>query len=149
MKETSKDDTTGTILLGVLMLILGAIVIICVWCKRKSLETAIAVIDASADFLIDTKRVILVSVMYFIIAIIATLIWCVSVYAMGSINDIIVVADPLSDNGYKKELVKHAAWDGLAGFEVVGLLWILMLIDHTNKYICMVSAATYYFDSNP
>ena len=28
-------------------------------------------------------------------------------------------------------------------------LWILAQIDDTQKYICMVSAATYYFDSNP
>lgn len=32
---------------------------------------------------------------------------------------------------------------------VFGLLWMLTLIDHTNKYIAMVSACTYYFDSNP
>lgn len=33
-------------------------------------------------------------------------------------------------------------------FNFFCLLWILILISDKQKYICMVSACTYYFDSN-
>ena len=48
--------------------ILGCLVILQVWCYRKSLEVAIAVIDATADFFVANKRVLVVSFMYFVLA---------------------------------------------------------------------------------
>merc|ERR1712166_84158 len=56
---------------GGILLFMGLIFVCMIWCNRTSLETAIAIIDASADFFIDTKRLILVSIMYFFVAIMA------------------------------------------------------------------------------
>jgi len=41
----------------------------------NSLKIAIDVIDASADFLAKTKRVILVPVLYFFVNLVAVLVW--------------------------------------------------------------------------
>jgi len=48
--------------------------------------------------------------------------------------------------------VKKIKWSGsvtfMSVFLFLGLLWILKFIDDKVKFICMTSAATYYFDSN-
>jgi hypothetical protein len=62
------DDGGGLVLTGVVLIILGLIFTCQIWCYRHSLETAIAIIDASADFFMATKRIILMSLMFFMIS---------------------------------------------------------------------------------
>lgn len=88
LSATGGTDKSSFIIVGVVMLLIGAIVLCTVWCYRKSLEVAIAVIDASADFLISTKRIILVSVMYFMVAVITAIIWVVCIITISGINKV-------------------------------------------------------------
>jgi len=55
---------------------------------RDSLKKAIDVIDAAADFLADTKRVILVSVLHFFLNVIVLVVWLAAFLCVLSLNDI-------------------------------------------------------------
>ena len=128
---------------GLCMIAVGLLIVLQVYCYRKSLETAIAIIDATADFFMATKRVIAVSFMYFALSIVVALVCVISLIAIGSLGDFTKGA------GNQEKVYTSDPNGGI--FMLITtfvFLWILMGIDHTNKYICMVSACTYYFDSN-
>jgi len=57
------------------------------WCYRNELDIAIAVVDAAADFLIDTKRVILVSIGYFVISFGTFIIWVFAEMSFYGLNN--------------------------------------------------------------
>ena len=54
----------------------------------RSIKIAIDVIDASADFLAKTKRIILVPVFYFIFTLIIVFLWFLGVMSVYSIGEI-------------------------------------------------------------
>lgn len=60
----------------------------CVCCGYKSLKMAIDVIDASADFLAKTKRVLLVPGLFFVLQIIVVTIWIGAMLCVASMNEI-------------------------------------------------------------
>jgi hypothetical protein len=94
-KHVSTEEGTNTALLvtGAVLMVFGLCTACCIWCNRTSLETAIAIIDASADFMIDTKRLILVSVYYFFLTMIFFFMWVFSVACTFSL----VPFDPPTD----------------------------------------------------
>lgn len=69
------------------MVLFGLLFMCMLWCNRKSLETAIAIIDASADFFIDTKRLIFVSITYFFVTVIFFMLWIVASACAISLSD--------------------------------------------------------------
>jgi hypothetical protein len=119
----------------------------------NSLKTAIDVIDASADFLADTKRIILVPVGYFFLTMIVVGLWLgatLSVFSMAKIvpeeypkipqdKDFVYNDDPsLKKKIYVLSLVLF-----------FGMLWIYNFIKAKTSFITMVAASTYYFSSSP
>jgi len=60
----------------------------CVCCGKASLQAAIDVIDAAADFTVGNKRVIFVPIVYFVISFIFMLLWIGSMACVASLNDI-------------------------------------------------------------
>jgi hypothetical protein len=60
----------------------------CIFCGFKSLKMAIDVIDASADFLATTKRIIFVPVLYFFLTLICLIVWVSAFACVASMNDI-------------------------------------------------------------
>ena len=81
------NQQTPTTVMGIIMILVGLIVICQIWCYRKSLETAIAIVDASANFFIDTKRIIGVSMTYFALSLITFLCWVVMELFLVSLMD--------------------------------------------------------------
>lgn len=69
---------------GVLLLLFGLIYLMAICCGYKSLKIAIDVIDASADFLACTKRIILVPIFYFFVTIIILFMWIPSMLALST-----------------------------------------------------------------
>lgn len=69
---------TGGVLLG----IFGLLFLVAVCCGYKSLKIAIDVIDASADFLACTKRIIWVPIFYFLLTIVVISMWIPSMIAI-------------------------------------------------------------------
>jgi len=99
--DPEKGTTKNIALLvtGGVFLFMGLCTVCCIWCNRTSLETAIAIIDASADFMIDTKRLIFVSVFYFIITMIIFFLW---LFAVASVFSLV----PFKANEVKGSQVK-------------------------------------------
>ena len=78
-----------TLIIGIASGLVTILACVCVYCGWNSLKTAIDVVDASADFLAGTKRIILVPFVYFIILLLFFFFWigCViCVYSMGTIK---------------------------------------------------------------
>ena len=78
---------------GAVLLLLGALFVCMIWCYRNALDIAIAIIDAAADFLIDTKRIILVSIGYFFVSFLCFMIWVVAEFSMLGMNDFVKGSD--------------------------------------------------------
>lgn len=137
---------------GVLLLIFGIVYLMALCCGYRSLKIAIDVIDASADFLAKTKRIILVPIFYFFVTIIILFLWVPSVVALSTMAITKVEANP--DQAQMKLITKtddkkktDLLWI-IFVFMLFVLLWICQFIKAKNKFICMYSASTYYFSSN-
>jgi hypothetical protein len=74
----------GACVLALLTLLFG----LAVCCGFNSLRTAINVVDASADFLRRTKRILLVPVLYFFLNVLAVFAWVVIVACFNSMGEI-------------------------------------------------------------
>lgn len=60
----------------------------CLWCCYSSIKQAIDVIDASADFVMCTKRILLVPFIYFLMSMLVVIAWFVGYLMVMSINPI-------------------------------------------------------------
>jgi hypothetical protein len=81
---------TALLITGGVLILFGLCFVCALWCNRTSLETAIAIIDATADFMMDTKRLMAVSVMYFMVTMIIFFMWlfaCGCVMSMSKFKD--------------------------------------------------------------
>ena len=114
------------------------------WCFYKQFKVAIAVVDATADFFAATKRIVLVSVIYFFVTLIVIVVWFAAFGCTLSLNTI--TADPTKVQG--KNIEWKSSVTGMLIFMVVGLVWLVFFIQDKTGFICMVSACTYYFSSN-
>jgi len=120
-----------------------------VWCQWNALKMAIDVIDASADFLFKTKRIIAVPVMYFFLTVMCVVVWLgaiMCINSMGTITaDTALVPQMRSAD---KNASEEKLFAYLFLFMFFGILWILQFIQAKTSFIAMVSATTYYFNSN-
>lgn len=105
---------------------------------------AIDVIDASADFLAGTKRILLVPGLFFLFQIITVVIWIAAMMCVASMNEITV--DESIPQGKNLEWEKKPTY--MALYMLFGVLWICAFFEYTSTFIVMVSAATYYFNSD-
>ena len=79
---------------GIGLFLVGLLFLMAICCGYKSLKIAIDVIDASADFLASTKRIILVPIFYFFITILILFIWIPSMIALSTMAITDVQDDP-------------------------------------------------------
>ena len=66
---------------------LAAIFLLCLCCSFKSLKLAIAVIEVSSDFLNQTKRLILIPILYFFLTVACIVLWLGGLFCVLSLND--------------------------------------------------------------
>jgi len=77
-----------------MMLLMGFMGVAClcftcaVVCGRESLQRAIDVIDASADYIAHNKRVILVPNLHFIMTLVFSIVWLGAFLCVVSLNEI-------------------------------------------------------------
>lgn len=89
-------------------------------CFRKDLQRAIDVIDASADFIAQNKRVIFVPNLHFFITLIVTIIWYGAFLCVISLNEI--SADPIIPQARILVWDQHVKF--MAIFMLIGFIWI-------------------------
>jgi len=117
----------------------------CVCCGYKSLKLAIDVIDASADFIAETKRILLVPALYFVLTIVFIVFWLVSFACVASMNTI--EADTLIPQA--KSLTWETEYTYMSLYILFVGLWFIAWLQYTSTFIVIVSACTYYFNSSP
>lgn len=71
--------------------LLAVCFLLCMICEFQSLKLAIDVIDASADFLVETKRIILVPIIHFFINIIVIIVWIWAFTYVLSLNKVVPI----------------------------------------------------------
>jgi len=144
--KLSNETANKYMMFGILGSILALLFCVCIFCGFRSLKLAIDVIDASADFLNGTKRIILVPVFYFFLTIMVLLVWVGAFASVASMNNIVADTGEIpqaKDVQWNNKNIVYMAW-----FMLFGLLWINAWLQYTCNFIVMVSASTYYFDSN-
>ena len=147
--KLSDEVATKVLVGGIILGILAVIFAIGVCCGFNSLKTAIDVIDASADFLRKTKRIIFVPILYFILNILVVFFWITIVLCFNSMGEIHPETELIPQYRAVKFPKGHADdhwYIALALF--FGLLWVIAFNRATSGFIVMVSATTYYFNSN-
>jgi len=148
VKGTNDPNEKNYLVGSIIGTVLTLVFCMLVWCGFNSLRIAINVIDASADFIADTKRIIGVPVLYFFVTLIMVLIWlfcCMSINTIGDITprtDLFIQGRKVGrDDGSEKKTVNL-----LLLFMLFGIFWICAFIRAKSSFILMVSASTYYFD---
>ena len=119
--------------------------ICCIACNFDSLKKAIDVIDAAADFLAGTKRILFVPGIFFSCSLFAISVWMGAMACVLSLNDI-----------YPSEVIpqgRELDWKNdvkyMALYMLFGILWITAFFEYCSTFVIMVSASTYYFNSGP
>lgn len=141
--DRPEHERGSMIVVGGILIAIGFFVVCQIVLYRKSLEVAIAIVDATADFMVSTKRIVAISLGYYIVSIIVVALWVVMSLILASLLDFRKTGGPQD-----RELLFENHVNAMWFFVFVVSLWILFQIDDTQKYIAMVSASTYYFDSN-
>lgn len=130
-----------------------AIMLFCGW---QSLKLAIEIVNCSADFLAATKRLLVVPVMYYIMLFLFFMFWLaciISVESMGRIEPapgdgiVFIPLDKDIEWDDRKEQGKLVNW--MLFYLSFGLIWFTFFLTASNNYVVMVTAATYYFSSDP
>jgi hypothetical protein len=115
------------------------------WCYWTKMKIAIAIIDSAADFMVATKRISLVTILYFFVGAFVFILWGVGFIGVVSTNVSIV------DNGdgtWSKEITYTNSTIAMLCIMGFGIIWIENYIREKTKFIYMISATQYYFTSS-
>lgn len=89
--DTTDDDYNDHLFWSAIVSwILGGFYLLFVVCNWKSLKVSIAIIETAADFFADTKRIVLVPLCYFGVALVIFGTWLGATICVNSIGDITV-----------------------------------------------------------
>lgn len=146
--ETQKSKETMFMALGVIFSLAACIFLLCIYCGFNQLRIAINVIDASADFLSKTKRIIGVPILYFFVTIIVVISWIGSMLCINSMGNIEVRHSIPQTKHIDYPEGEYEKFVYMQLFMFFGLLWICAFIRAKTSFITMVSATSYYFASN-
>ena len=148
----SEEHKLSLILTASVLGVFGCVFACCLYCGYNSLKTAIDVIDAAADFLAKTKRIIFVPLVYFFVTMIFVGLWLFATISVFSMAEVRPETNPKipqdKDFHFKDEKQKKLIY-GLSLFMFFGLLWVYNFIKAKTSFIVMASASSYYFDSRP
>ena len=143
-EDASYEDTSeaGWILFYAwTSLIAAGIYLLVMVCSFNSLRVAIAVIETAADYFADTKRIIFVPLLYFLIGFICFIAWVFALLCVASIGPITVDSVALQTKDIEwDEKTTYAMWYMLFGF-----FWIMAFIISCNEFVVIVSAITWYY----
>ena len=86
--ELKVKSAPGFLVGGIVLGLLAIIMLIMLICGFNQLKIAIDVVDASADFLRKTKRVVAVPVVYFVFQVVTVMVWFGGMICIWSIGNI-------------------------------------------------------------
>jgi len=123
-EDMSKKEKNGYLILGIVMILCALIYNMLLCCFKTAIEVAIAVIDGTADFLASTKRIIFVSLVYFIITFVFIILWFLCVACVLALSEI----HASSSIPQGKTFVTTKAIKIMIGFMIFGLIWLIFFI---------------------
>jgi len=104
----------------------------CIVVGFKSLKLAIDVIDASADFLWETKRIIAVPIFYFFVTLIFFVVWFGALGCVISMNEIKV--NPKIPQAkafdFDSKINYYSFW-----YMIFGACWIVSWIQYSAQFV--------------
>ena len=116
------------------------------YCFWADIRIAIAVIDAAADFVFATKRLVLVTIASFSAGFFFIVLWFFGFINILSINDVKTIQN---ENGnYEKELLWSDKTSTLTAFMIIGIFWIVSFLREQNMFINMYCSVEFYYTSN-
>lgn len=148
---------TAALWTGIACLLFFVIFSMLLYCGWKHLKLAIEVVNCSADFLANTKRLLAVPFAYYLLLFMFFLFWVGSMVSVESMGNIKPVEFDLKDNDPPLPLTKEIDWDDrkslgktvnlMMAYLTFGLIWFTFFLQASNNYVTMVTASTYYFSS--
>jgi hypothetical protein len=105
------------------------------------------VIDATADFMVATKRIAFVTIYYFFLSILVIVIWSLGLIGVIAMNEIRAVEN--SDGSMSKEIMWTSKTKWMAFLMVFGIVWVVSFIREKTIFVYMISASQFYFSSSP
>jgi len=130
----------GCYILAALFAILAIIFAVSLMANFKNLKFAINVIDASADFLADNRRIYFSACFFNALCLFTILLWigcCYGVYSQGEISK-----DTLFPQYRTVDLDAIHWWKLL--FLFLAMIWLKEFFEVMNMFIVMHATVTYY-----
>lgn len=129
---------------AILLWVVAALYVLFLACIWSQLAVSIAILEAAADFVGETKRVMFLPVFFFFIMLISIICWIAGSICLFSVGDI----SGSSSGGQ----ARHVTWDqttrDLMYFMFFGLLWIMAFVIAFAQFIIIVGVATWYFNQD-
>lgn len=121
--------------------ILAGIYYLVMACNFKSLRVSIAIIETAADYFSDTKRIMIIPVIYFMFGLSVFLMWIYGVLCIASIGDI----TGGNYNLQSKDVNRAEITNWMIFWMVWGMIWIGCFIVAMNEFVVICSATSWYF----
>lgn len=114
----------------------------------RALRISIAVIETAADWLADTKRILLVPLGYLALAIMVFIAWVCAAVMVCSFSSEPLTAKDVGSGGATSQ-AKNLEWGGDIYTMVYamwfGIFWIIAFIISCNDFVVICSAVTWYY----
>ena len=114
-------------------------------CNFKSLRVSISVIKTTADWVADTKRLLLMPLCFFAFGVLSFVIWISGLACVASISDQTIVAANPGSGDQAKVLVWSGTTYAMVYIMIFGFIWISCYITSFNEYVTIVAAISWYF----
>jgi len=114
---------------------------LCIACNFRSLQISLAVIETAADYFAQTKRILIMPVIFFFMAVIWFALWVGGFMTVCS-NGVI---QPVGGGSQLKNVEWSSGTTTMVWYMIFGLIWTISFIISCNDYVIVVSAATWYF----
>jgi hypothetical protein len=142
-QEIHEDQRNGFLIFALIIWGLLALFLCLIWCSWKRVKLAATIIQATADYLTDIKRVMFVPIILFLLLGVFLAWWMYSgayLFSSGTVEH-----DPAQPFGTIK---RSSLVDNLWNFHLVYLLWTTFFIDHLGHFVMSAVACIWYFAPN-
>lgn len=120
--------------------ILALLMVAFILCYREAIKLGAAILQASSDFVSSNNRIILLPLINYVLMIIVTLCWGVSVLYLGSKGKPSYVENSYISNMEYENTIVYVFL-----FMLFGLFWILAFIGAIEKFVIAATTSMWYF----
>lgn len=148
-RERGRGNSIWEMVLSIALFLFGIVYSVVSCCALNEIKVAIYIVDAVADYIYHARKLVLVPLAVLLVTIFTTTFWILCMGSMNSVGEI--TADPASGPQFKKVQPSKTEEEVLYWMNITmvfGLLWIWSFKSDFIGLVSMISAATYYFDSN-